>query len=288
MRKLSFILIFFSLVSFPSFGKNEESIRVATFNIQVFGQTKASNPEIMEELARIVRQYDIVAIQEIKDVKEKVPYLFLAKVNEKNNEYRLILSPRTGLQEDDKKSQEQYAFIYNSKKIEQVGQGKLFDDTKNDLFQREPFSARFRIIGTKESFVLINVHVSPKLAKLEIESLHSVFWWNLFEYSGEENFVVLGDFNADCDYISEEGLNMMPMRNEEFTWIVPDTEDTTVSATDCAYDRIVMTSNMNKKLYNGMWGVDRSFENKEVSDHFPVWFELKVKSQGKKREELND
>lgn len=42
-------------------------ITIASFNIEAFGQTKASKPEVMEILANIIRKYDIVAIQEIRD-----------------------------------------------------------------------------------------------------------------------------------------------------------------------------------------------------------------------------
>src|SRR3954471_19205238 len=42
------------------------TIKIATFNIQVFGKTKAHRPEVMSQLAAIVREYDVIAIQEIK------------------------------------------------------------------------------------------------------------------------------------------------------------------------------------------------------------------------------
>ena len=43
------------------------TVKIASFNIQIFGQTKASKPEVMDILAKIIRRYDIVAIQEIRD-----------------------------------------------------------------------------------------------------------------------------------------------------------------------------------------------------------------------------
>lgn len=44
-----------------------EDLRIGAFNIQVFGVTKASKPDVMMVLADIVRTYDIIAIQEIRD-----------------------------------------------------------------------------------------------------------------------------------------------------------------------------------------------------------------------------
>ncbi len=44
-----------------------DTIKIASFNIQVFGRSKASKPEVMEVLSRIISQFDVVAIQEIRD-----------------------------------------------------------------------------------------------------------------------------------------------------------------------------------------------------------------------------
>ena len=41
--------------------------RIGAFNIQVFGKSKAGKPEVMDVLAKIIRTYDVVAIQEIRD-----------------------------------------------------------------------------------------------------------------------------------------------------------------------------------------------------------------------------
>ena len=47
---------------------NDEGIlRFSAFNIQVFGTTKASKPDVMDVLGKIIRNYDVVAIQEIRD-----------------------------------------------------------------------------------------------------------------------------------------------------------------------------------------------------------------------------
>ena len=44
-----------------------DSIKIASFNIQIFGQSKASDQEVMNILVQIIRNFDIVAIQEIRD-----------------------------------------------------------------------------------------------------------------------------------------------------------------------------------------------------------------------------
>jgi hypothetical protein len=92
------------------------TIKVATFNVKVFGQAKANRPEVMCKLAEIVRRYDVIVIQEIKDSTLQVPRLLLTAINSMDGpDYDMRVSPRTGQQEDDRRSQEQYAFYYDIK-----------------------------------------------------------------------------------------------------------------------------------------------------------------------------
>ncbi len=49
---------------------SSETITIASFNIQIFGKTNAKKPEVMKVLAKTIAQYEIVAIQEIRDKPE--------------------------------------------------------------------------------------------------------------------------------------------------------------------------------------------------------------------------
>ncbi len=44
-----------------------DKIKVGAFNLQVFGTTKANKPEVMGALSKIIRNYDVIAVQEIRD-----------------------------------------------------------------------------------------------------------------------------------------------------------------------------------------------------------------------------
>ena len=51
----------------------------------------------------------------------------------------------------------------------------------------------------------------------------------------------LGDFNADCSYVRPHDWAAIRLRSSEvFKWLIPDSADTTVGNSDCAYDRIVV------------------------------------------------
>ena len=91
----------------------EDTVRLATFNIRTFGVTKMGKPEVVTELVEIFDRYDMVSVQEIKDINEEVPYRFLDELrNGSSTEWEMLLSERSGQQEDDIGGQEQYAVYY--------------------------------------------------------------------------------------------------------------------------------------------------------------------------------
>ena len=264
-----------------------EVARIATFNIKVFGDTKMSNQTVVNELVDVFQRYDMVAVQEIKDIDEEVPYQFLDELNkvqgEENTsnlsgEWDLVLSERSGTQEDDKNSQEQYAFYYKPTAFTSLDNGTLYDDSVNDSFQREPFLAKFMILDTEgeptgTDIVFVNIHTKPTLAVEEMTALDDVISWGKQNYSDDDDYVILGDFNADCSYASYNELIELPISSANYTWLVPDNADTTVGESRCAYDRIVTTSQLDERL-TGIWGIDQAISGLAVSDHKPVWFDV--------------
>ena len=82
----------------PMFGG--PAIRIATFNIQVFGDKKASNPNVMMTLASIIQHFQIVAIQEIRTKDDYFIDNFLRTyVNASGRAYDKVIGPRMGRSE---------------------------------------------------------------------------------------------------------------------------------------------------------------------------------------------
>lgn len=257
----------------------EDVARIATFNIKVFGETKMGKSDVVSELVNITLRYDMVVVQEIKDLDQTVPYDFLDAINNGSNEsYAMALSERSGQQEDDQGGQEQYAIYYRTSRFE-LDSAWLHNDSELDEFQREPFISNFNLLSKNgtviEDLTFITVHTKPAYAVNETASLHNVVE-TLKENSTESDIILLGDFNADCSYASTYELNQLEIRSPEYLWVVPDSADTTFSEnTHCAYDRIVLTSDVDDRFF-GRWGVDRDMSDSDVSDHFPVWFDLDI------------
>ena len=262
----------------PQLNRSEVA-RIATFNIKVFGKTKMGKPEVVTQLVDTVLQYDLVAIQEIKDIDETVPHNFLAELNNASgNFWNMSLSVRSGTQADDQSSQEQYAYYYNHSVFREIGEGELYNDSANDYFQREPYRAQFELLNASGNssgfdFTLFTIHTKPASALAEIDALHEVVQSYQENDTTETDVILLGDLNADCSYATAQELWESPLRQPQYNWLVNDIADTTVSSTDCAYDRIITLDDLNGRLV-GSWGIDTSITNTSVSDHYPVWFDL--------------
>lgn len=137
-------------------GASPDTIKIASFNIQIFGQTKASKQEVMDILAQIIREFDIVAIQEIRDISGTAIIALKDEVNADGRAYDVLVGPRVGRTS----SKEQYAYMYDTRTIEALSNSYTYDDV-SDLFEREPFVAQFRVKSAKFEFVLINIHTKP-------------------------------------------------------------------------------------------------------------------------------
>lgn len=251
-------------------------IKIATFNIQNFGPKKAADRPALAVLAGIIRKYDVVAVQEISDVSGKAPKALLTAINYgSGDDYEMALSPRTGLQTDDRSSREQYAFYYNTRTIRKTALGRLYPDDTSDLFQREPWVASFSARAGGFTFVLITVHTDPDKAVPEIAALAKVLTWACGKYARRHAYIALGDFNAGCDYTSPTELATL-RQTLPYVWIVPDSADTNLSPTlACPYDRIV-ADERSPARFTGNWGIDEAFTDKAISDHWPVWAEFKT------------
>lgn len=259
-------------VIIPSTTDNDRTIKVGAFNLQVFGTTKAGKPEVMSILSKIIRNYDVIAVQEIRDSSQTALPMLKDAVNSiGSSQYDYVVSERLGRTT----SKEQYAYLYNMQTIQPIGSPYTYPDM-NDLFQREPYVSEFKAKNGNFDFVLIVIHTDPDTATQEINDLPKVVEDARSKYQGEGDFIVMGDLNADCGYFNEN--NQSPLRSNDYNWIINNSVDTTTKSTDCTYDRIIIT-NPAKTDFTGEAGVFRfdtvynlTYENTiAVSDHYPVY-----------------
>jgi hypothetical protein len=148
----------------------DDTITIAAFNIQILGKSKREKTEVMDVLARTVREFDVVLVQEIRDASETTASIFLDIINALDGpEYAFIRSERLGRST----SKEAYAYFYNTNTVSYLnGTARVWDD-EGDIFEREPYIAGF--VAGEFDFTLVGIHAKPDDAVNEIGSLTLVF-----------------------------------------------------------------------------------------------------------------
>jgi len=172
-----------------------EYIKIATFNIYRWGQTKEEKKDL-RYLAKLINEFDLIAIQEVmpqhgaEQVNRLMSYL--------NNEFKARITPKTG----NNKYSEMYAYIYNADRIEFLEQERFIipNPMDNEFFNRVPHMAYFK--AGNFDFWLVNVHLLwGSYEKDRSRETHRLARW-IKEYlsqrvdeNGEQDLIIVGDFN---------------------------------------------------------------------------------------------
>ncbi|MBN2094479.1 MAG: endonuclease/exonuclease/phosphatase family protein [Candidatus Aenigmarchaeota archaeon] len=268
----------------------ESKIRIASWNIENFGQKKANDPLVMALIAENIKSYDIIAIQEISNLYEKsdascprnrdscpghencglISLALDFALNEKyGQDYRFVFS--------DAVRDERYLYVYNPDRVALVYSGLVLDpgdtsypcdlaDSNIGRMARQPFKAVFQ--KDNFTFTLLSAHTSPSRNIEELEGLE--YFYRAEESAGSPSIIVLGDLNADCNYLPQ--TQQIGFRDSRYTWVVSDSEDTTAAKTSCAYDRFIFTGEA-KRHFTGNYGISATTTD-AVSDHYLVWAEF--------------
>ncbi|KAM4814059.1 deoxyribonuclease-1 isoform X6 [Urocitellus parryii] len=272
------------------------SLRIAAFNIRSFGETKMSNATLSSYIVQILSRYDIALIQEVRDTYLTAVGKLLDELNrDAPDNYHYVVSEPLGRSS----YKEQYLFVYRPDQVS-VLDSYYYDDgcepCGNDTFSREPAIVKFFSPYTPEpasacqalsvsvssdvrEFAIVPLHAAPADAVTEIDALYDVYL-DVRHKWGLEDIMLMGDFNAGCSYVTPSQWSSIRLHTDPaFQWLIPDTADTTVTSTHCAYDRIVVSGALLQAAIVPNSAVPYDFQvayglsNKlaeAISDHYPV------------------
>ncbi|NXL46998.1 DNAS1 protein, partial [Podilymbus podiceps] len=264
------------------------TLKISAFNIRAFGDSKMSNQTIANIIVSILSEYDITLVQEVRDSDLSAVRKLMDQLNRASpHPYSFLSSIPLGRTS----YKERYLFIYRSDMVSVLG-SYYYDDgcepCGTDTFSREPFIVKFSSPTTQvEEFVIVPLHAEPSNAADEIDALYDVYT-SVVNKWGTNNILLLGDFNADCTYVTSTQWQSIRLRSlNACQWLIPDSADTTVAdTTDCAYDRIVACGTaLRQDIVPGSATINNfqatfHLQTKDalaVSDHFPVEVTLKAR-----------
>jgi endonuclease/exonuclease/phosphatase family metal-dependent hydrolase len=267
-------------------------LRIATFNIQVFGDKKSSTREVpgegidvMGTIAKVVTNFDLVAIQEIHN--EGLPIRRLVDlINASGGRYAATVSEP--IRTEGSNYTECYAYVWDDTRVRLVQNSAYVVHDNYKRMDREPMVASFEarvppLPGQRPfRFTMINVHtdpdkVSPKDPQNEINVLDDVFVRvRQYEYetAGEEDCLLVGDLNVATSGLQE--LTLIPNVVSVGGDVKTNTRGTNT------YDHILIDQNMTREFLPGRVGVldfqrDLGLTERQallVSDHLPLWAEF--------------
>jgi endonuclease/exonuclease/phosphatase family metal-dependent hydrolase len=248
----------------------KSAVVIGSFNIQVFGEKKMSNPNVMAILVDICRRFDVLAVQELRAKNQNVIPNFVRMLNANGSRFSFRVGPRQGYTS----SKEQYVFIWNTNTIDLIQENWLVPDPK-DLIHREPMVATFRCrtVNPQEGFTfsLANIHTDPHEKDDELNALADSFQFIRKANYQEDDIIVLGDFNSAPNRFGRFGSI------ENLYAVIPSNVSTNTAGNNC-YDNIVFDRRLTAEFTGqaGVFDLTKTYrltlsQAQEVSDHFPVW-----------------
>ena len=262
--------LFITLLLFVfSAGTGYTQIKICTWNIQHFGKSKS--PEEMGFIANMLKEFDIIAIQEVvagHGGPQAVARL-ADELNRKGQKWDYALSEPT---QGTPYSSERYAFIWKTSSVQRVGKPWLDKNYELEI-DREPFCIDFK--HQDSEFTIVSMHAIPKSKQPETELKYLKFLPELYH---DKNLVFLGDFNT-----AESNSVFLPLKNMCYLPVIvgQKTSLRTKCTPNCLaseYDNIFLESEKTQLLGSGVIHFYESFPDlkaaRKISDHIPVWAEI--------------
>jgi endonuclease/exonuclease/phosphatase family metal-dependent hydrolase len=275
----------------------DESILVASWNIREFGRRKR-HPLALHLIAEIIGQFDLISIVELRenldDLRTVLKYL--------GPYWGVIYSDVT---EDWGGNWERLAFVYDKRAVQfggLAGSGipprERSDEeyVSFESFWRAPYSAAF--CSGNFDFVAITAHLrwgTSKAARLK--EIHRFANWVEFKLKREDkvdaDVVIFGDFNTETPEMHAALLAKGLCMPAALTDI-----KTTLAKTK-HYDHILHHPEFTKSFTNiggvcelfskadAHWfGVSPQRLSYQLSDHFPIWAQLRIDTDTEKLDQL--
>ena len=250
----------------------QEPISLISWNIRDFGKTK--NSEELDRMAEIVRDADIVAIQEV--VAGYGGAQAVAKLadnlNRKGAKWDYVISNPTN---STNYVTERYAFIWKTKNIKIKNRGLLIADL-DSLVDREPFYLDFYVKGIK--LTVLNFHSRPHDKNPESEILAITDYLKI--NPSQHPIILAGDFNVNEKELVFNGLKAIGYKatiNNQSTTIKQSCDG--LAYLNYPIDNVFYSKNVLKiegKAIDFVKVCENLEEARKLSDHLPVYLNFSI------------
>jgi endonuclease/exonuclease/phosphatase family metal-dependent hydrolase len=260
---LLFLLFPFSILS---------QTKLLSWNIENFGKSKSE--ETINYIANTLREYDIIAIQEIVagyGGAQAVAKL-ADELNRKGAKWDYVISDPTS---SSAYKTERYAFIWKTSKVKKIGRAWLEQKYHLEIV-REPYFCTFEY--KNKQFTVVNFHAIAKKSQPETEIKYFKF---LPDEYPNLNLIFTGDFNCPQSHNVFNPLKKMGYESiliNQKTSLKQQCKNEKCLSSE--FDNMYFNSLKVNPIKSGIILFYKNFnslkEARTVSDHIPIWFEFSL------------
>jgi len=267
MKKI-FTLILFINVTYVLYAQ----VTICSWNLENFGKSK--NDSTINFIANTVKDYDVVAIQEVVagDGGAQAVARLSDALNRKGFKWDYTISEPTS---GNSYKRERYAFIWKTSRLAIIGKAWL-EKKYNLEIDREPFFATFKTNG--KLFTIVTFHAITKTKQPETEIKY--FKFLPAEYSNN-NLIFCGDFNCPQSHTVFNPLKSMgykPIFTNQKTSLKEKNNSGNCLASE--FDNMFYNTSAISFIKSGVIFFYKSFsslkEARTISDHIPIYFEFSL------------
>ncbi len=183
---------FVSLLLAFSFLQNASAdVNIGTWNLEHLSVRPNKD---FQGIAKVAQKVDFLAVQELMN-EEALQALAKELTKQTGQPWSSMASHAVGRSS----YKEMYGFVWRDDVVAYEDGAVSYLD-RNDTFEREPYSARFRSLKDGTTFVVATVHIlygkSQADRASEITALSSYWNWLKDTYPGNNQIMLMGDFNT--------------------------------------------------------------------------------------------
>ena len=253
------------------------TIRIASFHLHYFGSA-ADRPDLtMNAVARVVRLFDVLALQGVSPSGEASLAKLVAKAGKKYD--YLVGTARVGAPSD-----QLLAFVYNRDTIvADRAEGLYTIGDPDNLIRRDPLIGWFRAkqapAESAFTFTLVNVHTDRRHVLQELDVLDDAFHEVRQDWRDEDDVIMLGCFQRSDSQLSELShvRHLNPVIRGTATTVRGDRQTENILFRRSETDEFTGHGG----VFNFLRAYNLSLNQAlQVSDFLPVWAEFSIYEKG--------
>jgi hypothetical protein len=247
--------------------------------MQAFGESKLRKAAVTEVIARLIRQFDVIALQHIQSRLQNVLPELIDKVNQSDRRYEYCIGPRVGSEGN----QQQFAFVFDTDRVETDRQMLYTVDDPQRAMEYEPLVGWFRcrLVPPSEAFTfsLVNLRMDPLNGEREWKLLPDLVRCVRQDGRQEDDVILVGDFGcSDKDLSGLKNVGMIFALEDVPTTVSGEAMLDNIVFPARATDEFTGKAGVVDFLRQGNLSIDQALQ---ISSHMPIWGEFFAIEGGK-------